>query len=78
MKQPLQPDKGRGLEVWVDADFAGNWNRSENEDRNTARSRHGYVIIYEGYPIIYKSQIQTEIFLSSTEIEYTGLLYALR
>ena len=26
----LQPEKGRGLEVWVDADFAGNWNRSDS------------------------------------------------
>ena len=31
----LQPEKGRGLEVWVDADFASNWNRSESEDRDT-------------------------------------------
>ena len=66
------------MEVWVDADFAGNWNRSEIEDRDTARSRHGYVIMYEGCPILHKSQMQTEIALSSTEIEYTGLLYALR
>ena len=36
----LQPEKGRGLEVWVDEDFSGNWNRSEIEDRDTARSRH--------------------------------------
>ena len=26
----LQPEKGRGLEVWVDADLAGNWNRSDS------------------------------------------------
>ena len=55
----LQPEKGRGLEVWVDADFAGNCNRSESEDRETARSRHGYVIMYEVCPILHKSQMQT-------------------
>ena len=55
----LQPEKGRGFEVWVDAEFAGNWNRSEIEDRYTSRSRHGYVIMYEGCPILHKSQIQT-------------------
>ena len=66
------------MEVWVDADFAGNWNRSESEDRDTARSRHGYIIMYEGCPILHKSQLQTEIALSSTESEYTGLSYALR
>ena len=74
----LQPEKGRGLEVWVDAEFAGNCNRSESEDRETARSRHGYVIMYEVCPILHKSQMQTEIALSSMESEYTGLSYALR
>ena len=64
--------------MWVDADFAVNWNRSESEDRDTARSRHGYVIMYEGCPILHKSQMQTEISLSSMESEYTGISYALR
>ena len=50
----LQPEKGRGLEVWVDADFVGNWNGSESEDRDTDRSRNGYFIIYEGCPILHK------------------------
>ena len=74
----LRPEIGRGLEVYVDADFAGNWNKEESEDRDTARSRHGYVIMYQGCPILHKSQLQTEIALSSTESEYTGLSYALR
>ena len=58
--------------MWVDADCADNWNRSESEDRDTTRSRYGYVIMYEGCPILHKSQMQTEIALSSTESEYTG------
>jgi hypothetical protein len=74
----LRPTKGKGLELFVDADFAGNWDPSETEDRDTARSRHGYVITYAGCPITWKSQLQTEIALSSTESEYTGLSYALR
>ena len=47
-------------------------------DRDTARSRHGYIISYGGCPLLWKSQMQTEIALSSTESEYTGLSYALR
>jgi hypothetical protein len=74
----LKPDGGRGLEVFVDADFAGNWDPEEYEDRDTARSRHGYIIMYAGCPILWKSQLQTEVALSSTESEYTGLSYALR
>ena len=45
---------------------------------DTARSRHGYVIMYAGCPVVCKSQLQTEITLSSTEAENTGLSYALR
>ena len=34
--------------------------------------------MYAGCPIVSKSQLQTEIALSTTEAEYTGLSYALR
>jgi hypothetical protein len=75
----FKPDHEAGLEVYVDADFAGNWNRSEAlEDRDTARSRHGFIVRHMGCNILWKSQLQTEIALSSTESEYTGLSYALR
>lgn len=47
-------------------------------DRSTARSRHGYYICYGGIPIAWKSSLQQEIALSSTESEITGLSYALR
>ena len=74
----LRPDKHRGLEVYVDADFAGNWDKEEYADCDTARSRHGYYILYAGCPLVWKSQLQTEVALSSTELEYTGISYALR
>ena len=75
----LRPQLDRSFEVFVDADFAGNWDIDiAGNDPDTARSRHGYVIMYAGCPIIWKSQLQTEIALSSTESEYIGLSYALR
>ena len=74
----LRPTNDHGLEVYVDADFAGNWDPNEWNDRDTARSRHGYIIMYAGCPILWKSQLQNEIALSSTESDYTGLSYALR
>ena len=74
----MNPKSDKGLEVYVDADFAGSWDPKESHIRDTARSRHGYVIFYGGCPLIWKSQLQTEIALSSTESEYTGLSYALR
>ena len=74
----LRPEHNRDLEVYVDADFAGNFDKSDTQNRDTARSRHGYIIMYKGCPMSWKSQLQTEICLSSTESEYTGLSYALR
>ena len=74
----MKPKPNKGLEVHVDADFAGNWDAKECLDPDTARSRHGYFIFYEGCPILHKSQLQGEIALSSTESEYNGLSYALR
>lgn len=75
----LKPDDEKDLEVHCDADFAGNWDPKEAAtDRDTARSRHGYIISYAGCPVVWKSQMQTEIALSSTESEYNGISYALR
>ena len=64
--------------MFVDADFAGNWEKNEAWDRDTERSRHGYIVSYHGCSIIWKSQMQTDIALSITESEYTGLSYDLR
>jgi hypothetical protein len=75
----LNPIPGKDLEVFVDASFCGDWDAKEAaRDRDTARSRHDYIIRYAGCPLLWKSQLQTEIALSSTESEYTGLSYALR
>jgi hypothetical protein len=75
----LTPDQNKSLEVYVDSDFSGNWDRElAGIDEATARSRHGYVIFFAGMPIVWKSQLQQEIALSSTEAEITGLSYALR
>ena len=75
----FKADITRGLEVFVDASFTGNWDKQDAQtgDRDMARSRHGYIILYYGFPLIWKSQLQMEISLSSTESEYTGLSYAL-
>ena len=75
----IKPNDNPNLELYVDADFSGNWDPINPEtDRDTARSRHGYVIMLMGCPLLWKSQLQHEICLSSTESEYVGLSYALR
>ena len=73
-----RPDTSKGLEVYVDASFCGDWDENETQDPDTARSRYGYDITYQGCPILWKSALATEICLSTTEAEYCGLSYALR
>ena len=68
----------KSLEVFVDADFAGNWNINCTHDPSTAKSCTGYVITYAGCPLIWASKMQTEYALSTTESEYYALSTALR
>jgi hypothetical protein len=75
----MQPIPGKNLEVYVNASFCGDWDPKEAAlDRDTARSQHGCIINYAGCPILWKSQLQTEVALSTTESKYTGLSYALQ
>ena len=67
------------FDCYVDADFAGNWDKAEaTNDSDTARSRSGYVISYAGCPIVWASKLQTQIALSTTEAEYLALSTATR
>ena len=74
----MRPERTKDLEMYVDADFSGNWKKEESHVRDSARSRHGYVITYHGCPLLWKSQMQSEIALSSTESEYIGISHGLR
>ena len=40
----LKPTKGKGTKVFVDADFAGNWDSKESQEIYTPRYRHGYIV----------------------------------
>ena len=73
----LKPGK-QSFDVYVDADFCGNWKSDEADDPSTARSRSGYVIMYANIPISWASKMQTEVALSTTEAEYIALSTALR
>jgi hypothetical protein len=74
----FKPDTSKGLECFVDADFAGGWSKTDASDTNTVLSRTGYVIMYAGCPLIWCSKLQTEIALSTTEAEYIALSQAMR
>jgi hypothetical protein len=66
------------LKLYVDADFAGLYKREPDTDPNSARSRTGYILILGGFPLIWKSHLQTEISLSTLEAEYSALSSSMR
>ena len=71
-------DSSKGIEVFVDADFAGAWNKADSNNPENVLSRTGFVIFYAGCPILWSSKLQTEIALSTAEAEYIALSTAMR
>jgi hypothetical protein len=75
----LKPDSSRSLDLHVDADYSGNWDKEiAATDPATAQSRHGYILFYCGMPLFWASQLQSIIALSTTEAEYVGMSKALQ
>ena len=70
-------DKSKGLEVYVDADFAGGWNNADATNAENVLSRTGFAICYAGCPIVWSSKLQTKIALSTAEAEYIAMSQAL-
>ena len=74
----LKPDRTRGLECWVDAEWDGSWKHRSYHDPLSAHSLTGFIIMYAGCPIIWRSSMQKLVALSTTEAEYIELSSALR
>ncbi len=73
----LDPSKPQ-LDMYVDADFAGGYDKEHGEEPASVYSRTGFIIKYAGCPLMWQSKLQTEIALSTTEAEYIALSYAMR
>ena len=73
------PDTDKSYECWVDADFAGGFDRSiAGTDPTTSKSHSGWAITYAGCPVTWASKLQTFTALSTTEAEYIALSTACR
>ncbi len=66
-------DKSKGLECYVDVDFAGEWSQADAENADNVLSRTGYILMYANCPILWVSRLQTEIALSTAKAEYIAL-----
>jgi hypothetical protein len=74
----IESDPTKSVEIYVDADFVGNWDLElAGQDPDTARSRHGFGVFLAGIPLLWKSSLQQEHALSSTESELIELSMAL-
>ena len=73
-----KPDKSKGLECYVDADFADGWKDGDKGSSESVFSCTGFLIMYAECPITWCSKLQTEITLSTTENEYIALSSSMR
>jgi hypothetical protein len=74
----VKPTGVLGLENYVDASFAGNYGVEPPEDPVSVKSRTGIIIFLAGCPLIWKSQVQSSIALSTFHSEYAGLSHSMR
>jgi hypothetical protein len=61
------------INLFVDADFAGLFKKEAENDPDSARSRTGYILLLGGFPLIWKTNLQNKIALSTLEAEYAAL-----
>ena len=71
-------NKQLNLDLYVDADFCGLFGREDPRDPTSVRSRTGYIATLCGWPMIWRSSLQTHLSQSTLEAEYSALSSALR
>ena len=73
----MNPDKQKGVQCFVDADFAGGYSDATRDDPVSVFNWTGYVIMYFNCPVLWVSKLQSEISLSTVEAEYVALSQAM-
>ena len=63
---------------YVDADFAGLFGKETPRNPSSARSRAGFIILFHGMPLFWKSALMTAICLSTLEAEYQALSLSMK
>ncbi len=73
----IKPNHVDTLGCYVNSDFAGNYNTFLDQDPTSPESRSGYVILFQGCPILRVSKMQTQCALSTMESQYLALSQAM-
>ena len=74
----FRTETSKCLELFVNVDFAGNWQNESEAHPDNCLSSTGFIIRFNGCKIIWKFHLQTEITLSTAEAECVGFNQALR
>ena len=73
----LKPNPELGVDMFVDADFAGLCGHEDNSDPISARSRTGMIIALAGCPIDWVPKLQTMTATSTMESEMIALSHGM-
>jgi len=74
----LNPTRELTIDAYPDADFAGMYGHEKPTDPACAKSCSGFVIVFAGVPVLWKSKLQTETALSTMEAEVIALAACIR
>jgi hypothetical protein len=74
----IHPTGTLELVGWSDSDFCGLFHRDPDDSPSSVKSRGGFLITLSDVPLVWKSQLQSEITLSTMEAEYSTLSMSLR
>jgi hypothetical protein len=69
----MYPNKSLKLDCYVDSDFGGSFAAEYGQNPMCAKSRTGYVLLFSCAPILWVSNMQTQIALFTMETEYIAL-----
>jgi hypothetical protein len=74
----VKPTGTLELVDWSDSDFCGLYHRDPDARPSSVKSRGGFMLTLSKVPLVWKSQLHSEITLSTTEAEYSTLSTSLR
>lgn len=74
----IKPDGTLSLADWVDSDFCGLYHHNPDDSLSSDKSHGAFFITLSDVPLIWKTQLHSEIILSTKEAEYSTLSTSLQ
>ena len=69
----LNPSKKLVVDCYADVDLTGLWGHESPQDPICCRSRHGFVVNFDNYPLLWVSKLHTYIAFCKLHSEYVTL-----